>query len=73
MIDTNTAIHAFKEKFGNMSYEEREQYLKSMGFTFGDESHGASRRAKTEITRHRPATSRMPKGAYHKLSAGRKK
>jgi len=34
MIDTNKAFLAFKEKLDNMSYEEREQYLQAMGFSF---------------------------------------
>lgn len=37
MIDQNKAIQAFKEKFEKMSYSEREQYLKDMGFSFGDD------------------------------------
>lgn len=38
MIEPNKAVQAFKEKFGKMSYDEREQYLKKMGFSFGDKS-----------------------------------
>ena len=38
MIDTNKAMRAFKEKFSKMSYAEREEYLKKMGFSFGDEN-----------------------------------
>ncbi|MCI8603397.1 MAG: hypothetical protein HFE79_04540 [Ruminiclostridium sp.] len=37
MIDPNEAVQAFKEKFSKMSYDEREQYLKKMGFSFGEE------------------------------------
>lgn len=38
MIDPNDAIQAFKDKFSKMSYDEREQYLKEKGFSFGYES-----------------------------------
>ena len=37
MIDSKKAISAFQEKFSKMSYDEREEYLKKMGFSFGDE------------------------------------
>lgn len=40
MIDRNEAIKALKEKLEKMSHDEREQYLKKMGFSFeGDESN----------------------------------
>ena len=38
MIDIDLAVLAFKKKFGSMNYEEREAYLKQMGFSFGDEN-----------------------------------
>lgn len=38
MINPDKAVQAFKEKFSKMSYEEREQYLKEKGFSFGNES-----------------------------------
>lgn len=34
MIDPKDAVHAFKAKFDTMTYDEREHYLKSMGFSF---------------------------------------
>ena len=37
MIDSKKAISAFQEKFSKMSYDEREEYLKKMGFSFGEE------------------------------------
>ena len=35
MIDPNEIIQNFEENFKKMSYEEREAYLKDMGFSFG--------------------------------------
>ena len=35
MIDPNEIIRNFEENFKKMSYEEREAYLKDMGFSFG--------------------------------------
>ncbi len=40
MISRNEAIKALREKLEQMTYDEREQYLKKMGFSFeGDESN----------------------------------
>jgi len=36
-IDPELVIENFKEFFNKMTYEEREAYLKRMGFSFGDE------------------------------------
>lgn len=36
MINVEEAMNAFKEKFEKMTYEERENFLKEMGFSFGD-------------------------------------
>ena len=35
MINPNEIIQNFEENFKKMSYEEREAYLKDMGFSFG--------------------------------------
>lgn len=35
MIDSNEIIQNFEENFKKMTYEEREKYLKDMGFSFG--------------------------------------
>ena len=35
MIDPNEIIRNFEKDFKKMSYEERETYLKDMGFSFG--------------------------------------
>lgn len=35
MIDSDEIIRTFEENFKKMSYEEREKYLKEMGFSFG--------------------------------------
>ncbi len=51
MIDPNEAVQAFKEKFSKMSYSEREQYLKKMGFSFGDEFQ-AKKTPKSRYGRH---------------------
>lgn len=37
MIDIDLAIEALKNKLSSMNYEEREAYIKKMGFSFGDE------------------------------------
>lgn len=56
MIDPNEAIRAFKEKFGKMSYSEREKYLKEMGFSFGErgrakKTNGARRNYRSGVAR----------------------
>lgn len=38
MIDPNMALQNFKKKFDKMTYDEREEYLKKMGFIFDNES-----------------------------------
>lgn len=37
MIDREKTIQEFKKKFDEMTYDERELYLKKMGFVFDDE------------------------------------
>lgn len=37
MIDIKEAMNAFRAKFEKMTYEEREKFLKEIGFSFDDE------------------------------------
>ena len=43
MIDSKEVVRIFEENFKKMSYDEREAYLKKMGFSFGTpERHTSS-------------------------------
>lgn len=68
MIDTNKAFLAFKEKLDNMSYEEREQYLKAMGFSF-DEDKSKNTHNKITVRRNKKPVSPVnnrPACTYYK-------
>ena len=39
MIDPNKVVRNFEKFFESLSYEERENYLKEMGFSFGTPEH----------------------------------
>lgn len=60
MINPDEAIQAFKEKFSKMSYDEREQYLKKMGFSFGTESTNKKKNALVARRFYREVVTEIP-------------
>lgn len=48
MINREEAVRAFKEKFSQMTCEEREAYLKNMGLEFNDKAQINHQRLKAK-------------------------
>ena len=74
MIDPNEIIRNFEENFKKMSYEEREAYLKDMGFSFGTPER--SRNAFVSTNSVRPAVrahAQVSRAAMVKCTTKRKK